>query len=243
MTRTLCTRPALAAVLGLTAAIGGVAVGYTAGTAHLHRWRARCAHWAHLATHDPLTGLLNRRGWTGRIAAAHTGVIGMLDLDDLKAVNDSRGHAAGDLMVATAAARAAAVIAAHAGLIARLGGDEFALWLPADRSPQSVPDAVREAISQPADHPILAGLRPAASLGLAGLDTAGPAVALQRADAAMYRAKRDGLGTAYYDPAIDHHSRRPRPRHRLRDQRTTQPTEHPAAQDDEPSHPPAGTGS
>lgn len=216
-----------AAVAGLA----GATTGYAVGVLQQRRWRARCARWAHIATHDPLTGLLNRRGWTDRMTTPRAGVIGILDLDGLKAVNDSQGHAAGDLLLTTAAARAAAVIAARAGLIARLGGDEFAIWLPAGCPPRPVADRLHKALSEPINHPALGRLRPAASLGVAELDTAGHGLALQRADAAMYRAKRDRLGTAYYDPHLDQHSHRARPRHRIRDQRGLLPHADPASGD------------
>jgi diguanylate cyclase (GGDEF)-like protein/PAS domain S-box-containing protein len=90
-----------------------------------------------LASEDTLTGIGNRRAWEERCIvelrrAARSGEplsIAMLDVDDLKAVNDSHGHAAGDrLLRGTAAAGGQAIRATD--FIARLGGDEFGLLLP-----------------------------------------------------------------------------------------------------------------
>ena len=87
-----------------------------------------------LAHTDALTGLLNRRGWDRVLADAQERVdafgdpvaIAIIDLDGLKAVNDTAGHAAGDRLLAeTAAALNSAATRVHR--IARIGGDEFAI--------------------------------------------------------------------------------------------------------------------
>lgn len=86
----------------------------------------------HLANHDQLTGLANRRKFTdvatrllaGTAAGATTLVL--MDLDGFKTVNDSLGHAAGDMLLKEVAERLRSA-AADACLIARVGGDEFAL--------------------------------------------------------------------------------------------------------------------
>jgi PAS domain S-box-containing protein len=80
---------------------------------------------------DPLTGLLNRRGWRERtdVPAAGPLVVVMLDLDHFKAFNDRFGHGAGDeLLRAFGVALAASV--APGSVVARWGGEEFALALP-----------------------------------------------------------------------------------------------------------------
>jgi len=80
---------------------------------------------------DPLTGVLNRAGWGRRMAQIEAGVIShpgvaivMLDLDDLKVVNDSQGHAAGDALLRLAAQTIASVLRGT-DAVGRLGGDEF----------------------------------------------------------------------------------------------------------------------
>ncbi|MGY6554698.1 MAG: diguanylate cyclase domain-containing protein [Wenzhouxiangella sp.] len=86
------------------------------------------------AATDALTGLANRRGWDERLAQeeARLHVLGelacviMIDLDDLKEINDSKGHAAGDeLLIRAAGALRASV--RQGDFVARIGGDEFAI--------------------------------------------------------------------------------------------------------------------
>lgn len=87
-----------------------------------------------MANHDPMTNLLNRRGFFGAIAELDTAglaalVVATADIDKFKSVNDTYGHAAGDVVlirVAEALRRAAGPTA----IVGRLGGDEFAAGLP-----------------------------------------------------------------------------------------------------------------
>jgi diguanylate cyclase (GGDEF)-like protein len=154
----------------------------------------------HAASHDPLTGLLNRRAFYQLGAALvadptrHPLIAVALDLDDFKQVNDRFGHAAGDQVLITAAQR----FATYAGddLVARLGGDEFAGLLT---SPTLDGRAVRHAIGRLADA-LAAPMRVAghsltvtASIGLVPVDGCTHlAEVLRHADAAMYRAKISG---------------------------------------------------
>ena len=139
---------------------------------------------------DALTGVLNRRGWD-RVCAVEdarlqrfgdpTSVI-VIDLDDLKAVNDEHGHAAGDRHLA-AAAGALRTVVRDADHLARTGGDEFAV-LATRIGPDEVELLVarlRQALSD-------AGIP--ASIGSAPYRIgAGLAVAVEEADAAMYQDK------------------------------------------------------
>jgi diguanylate cyclase (GGDEF)-like protein len=83
---------------------------------------------------DPLTGCYNRRGWTRLLKAeearcrryGHSAGVIMADLDNLKVINDSLGHDAGDALLARAA-RALASVVRHGDAVARIGGDEFAV--------------------------------------------------------------------------------------------------------------------
>ena len=147
-----------------------------------------------LAEHDELTGLHNRRGWVSALRRCSTvrsgdGPVAVLtlDLDDLKAVNDAQGHAAGDALLA----RCAAVVRRTSrvdDLVARTGGDEFAVLARAAAvSPAGdLERRVRAALAA-------AGV--AASLGMAlrrsGEDLIGT---WRRADAAMYADKRARRG-------------------------------------------------
>lgn len=96
----------------------------------------RIAHLEHEARTDPATGVLNRRGFEIELAAAlsratrrgERGVLVMIDLDGFKPVNDTHGHQAGDLILATVAH----LLGRHTrdtDAVARLGGDEFAVLL------------------------------------------------------------------------------------------------------------------
>ncbi|MGW7386874.1 GGDEF domain-containing protein [Streptomyces sp. NPDC054794] len=150
------------------------------------------------ARRDPLTGLATRDALTSRItqlAAARRELLHVLvaDADGLKTVNDSLGHAAGDLLIAAIGRRIGAWAQAHDGLAARLGGDEFGvvvLLSPADTVREV--RALRAHLAQPVDcGPEL--LRPAVSIGVArAVDLPGatdPSRLLRGADMAMYKVK------------------------------------------------------
>ncbi len=156
-----------------------------------------------LAYHDPLTGLPNRLLLQDRlfmaVAQAHRhgqrlGVL-FLDLDHFKTVNDTLGHARGDLLLQAVAERLRNVVR-EGDTVARLGGDEFVLLLPAVRR---VSDAVRVAekvlanLRQPFELPH-GPLAITASVGVCvypdhGTDAQG---LVSGADQAMYVAKREG---------------------------------------------------
>jgi diguanylate cyclase len=96
---------------------------------------ARRSERLHLEAHsDPLTQLANRRAWDRTLASeeercrryGHSAAVLIVDLDDLKRVNDSAGHAAGDALIQRAA-QAVRQAAREADLVARLGGDEFGI--------------------------------------------------------------------------------------------------------------------
>ena len=94
----------------------------------------RCAR--HLAYHDSLTGLANRRSLEEELTILTTavfdrdpiGAVLMLDFDHFKQINDVHGHGVGDEFLKTVAARMRQVVQ-NAGTVGRLGGDEFAIIL------------------------------------------------------------------------------------------------------------------
>ncbi|NHC12431.1 sensor domain-containing diguanylate cyclase [Motilibacter deserti] len=161
------------------------------------------AHLAHLALHDPLTGLANRRLLDDRLTQAlgaldRTGTqlaVLFIDLDGFKAVNDAHGHAVGDVMLREVADRLRTVLRA-ADTASRVGGDEFAVLAVDVTHGQA--ETLRERLLAALREPIgVAGaeLRPSASVGLT-MGSAGdsPADVLGRADRAMYdgRGRRRG---------------------------------------------------
>jgi diguanylate cyclase (GGDEF)-like protein len=162
---------------------------------------------ARQATHDPLTGLPNRRlliealitGLEDLGAGHRTGTLALMfiDLDRFKLVNDVLGHDAGDALLRTAAHRLRNAVRAH-DMVARFGGDEFVVLLRhvADRGELSdVAQRIIDAIAAP----IAVGSETAdvgASVGIAiaaGPDD-DPDALVRNADAAMYRAKEHGRG-------------------------------------------------
>jgi diguanylate cyclase (GGDEF)-like protein/PAS domain S-box-containing protein len=162
--------------------------------------RRQEAELRHLADHDPLTGLLNRRAFE-RALAQHVarvrryggeGAMLLIDLDGFKAVNDRHGHGTGDAVLTGAAERLRARLRTS-DLLARLGGDEFAALLPAaDRAgaehvARVAVEVVRD-LSPPTGPPVTA------SVGAAVIADPGTTVerVIEAADAAMYVAKRAG---------------------------------------------------
>jgi diguanylate cyclase (GGDEF)-like protein len=164
--------------------------------AGLHAEAARQRDLARAARTDPLTGLLNRRGFADAVADSRArsphGVLAYLDMDGLKRLNDRHGHAAGDAAIVAFAARVALGLGAEE-VAARLGGDEFAIWLPG--ATREAAQARVAALGTPgplAGFPLAGPEAVAASIGLAAVGV-GDALEplLERADAAMYERKRE----------------------------------------------------
>lgn len=169
------------------------------------------------ARQDELTGLLNRRAlledgrdMARRASTARPLALLLIDLDDFKVVNDTLGHAAGDVLLQ----RVATVLADSVrpqDIVVRLGGDEFAILVPDLPSA----DAAQERAVQ-----VLRQLRTAsfvvddvelvvdATIGMSLAPHDGTTVdeLLRRADIAMYQAKRRRGGVHRYDNAADNHS-------------------------------------
>lgn len=154
------------------------------------------------AYRDPLTGLANRRGFDERLAAAIEGaarevVVMFADVNGLKALNDARGHDAGDQALRTVSATLANA-SDDAVLAARIGGDEFGLVLE-DRDR---PAAAR--LAGGVDRRLETGCAVTLSWGIASTaEQPRTAHALMRAaDEAQYAAKRRGRSAAG-DPVAD----------------------------------------
>jgi diguanylate cyclase (GGDEF)-like protein/PAS domain S-box-containing protein len=157
----------------------------------------------HLADHDALTGLLNRRLLEDRLAQALTlarrneamVAVMLIDLDGFKAVNDQFGHLMGDYVLRTVAKRLKDCVR-ESDTIARLGGDEFVVLLAGQRSAEDSTVVAEKILGALAD-PVAAGGRKfeiGASIGISIFprDGANAEQLLKHADAAMYRVKEAG---------------------------------------------------
>jgi diguanylate cyclase (GGDEF)-like protein/putative nucleotidyltransferase with HDIG domain len=139
---------------------------------------------------DELTGLANRRAWFRRarqaLAAGEGGAVLFLDLDSFKQVNDTAGHATGDVVLS----HVATILSRH-GRAGRLGGDEFCLWVQGGLD--QARSAATAVIGDTRQFLEMAGL-PVAGLGVSigiALARAGEGLEdlLTRADGALYEAK------------------------------------------------------
>jgi MerR family transcriptional regulator, light-induced transcriptional regulator len=162
-------------------------------TADLARSLARQAiTYRDLAYTDPLTGLPNRRAFEDRVAEPRPGsepvALLMVDVDSFKAINDSRGHEAGDRVLARVA-KALTDTAREGDFIARFGGDEFAALLPATgiADAHRLAERLRQAVeaSDPED-PVTV------SIGVTTIEGDDLRRALLQADSALYEAKNSG---------------------------------------------------
>ncbi|MBO6542498.1 MAG: PleD family two-component system response regulator [Alphaproteobacteria bacterium] len=157
-----------------------------------------------MAVTDPLTGLYNRRYMTTHLASlmeegAHSGrplALMILDIDHFKAVNDTHGHAAGDEVLKEFARRVTNNVRGI-DLACRLGGEEFVVVMPDTdaETALTIAERLRNRIAErafPVDEETR--LSVTVSIGLAGAiwpDDTNDAL-MERADQALYKAKRDG---------------------------------------------------
>jgi len=146
-----------------------------------------------LARTDDLTTLPNRRRLISEIQsfATRQGSLLLLDLDGFKPVNDNYGHQVGDKILQQVAQRFTRALPSSA-LLARLGGDEFGILV--DGSNESVMEialALRGTLSYPF---VIDGQEITIGVSIGIADNDGAADLLQRADNAMYSAKRQALG-------------------------------------------------
>ncbi len=156
------------------------------------------------ATHDPLTGVLNRGGFGAGAsallaelqAAGRPVAVLMLDLDHFKRINDTLGHAAGDAVL-QAFATVAGRFRRESDLLGRLGGEEFVLLLP-DCTPEQargVAQRICDAFAgEPMQCPEGQPLAATVSVGVAhaARAPAAPDELLRRADRMLYAAKQAG---------------------------------------------------
>lgn len=171
---------------------------------------------AFLVHHDSLTGLPNRVGFDKRLAQLLEGsnhpspwfAMLYLDLDGFKSVNDTLGHAAGDMVLRAVSDRLRQQVGKEA-FAARLSGDEFAVLIPAATTVAAQAFAARiiEAISEPVEFGAAWPIRVGVSVGIVSSPEHGhdPAMLLARADAALYAAKANGKGrSCLFQPGLSH---------------------------------------
>jgi diguanylate cyclase (GGDEF)-like protein len=178
------------------------------------RQSVRTAEAEHLATHDSLTELPNRRWFQEEVNRAmrsstlsNAGLL-LLDLNRFKEVNDTLGHHHGDRVLRELGPRLRAAFRPE-DFVARLGGDEFAVFMPeADfTAVQHAVDEVQLALHTPIEADGIS-IELDASVGLAWYPFHGGDVdtLLERADVAMYRAKATQRQLVAYRPEDDYHS-------------------------------------
>jgi diguanylate cyclase (GGDEF)-like protein len=179
-------------------------------TRRIQRQIDRIEHQAH---HDELTGLPNRAGFREEVApglveawqAGDNAAVLLLDLDRFKEINDSLGHASGDQLLLAVTRRVEAAVGEDV-VVARLGGDELALFVPGGTAPEAMAlaDLVRATLEEPVSVEGVP-LMITASVGVAIYPEHGVSaeLLLQRADVAMYTAKRRRTGVELYDAAVD----------------------------------------
>lgn len=157
---------------------------------------------------DPVTGALSRAGFLAHAADAlarpappeEAAAFVVADMDNLKAINDALGHAAGDAALRAFVSRCRARLGqAHA--LGRLGGDEFAFYLPATTpaAAAALVESLRDSLAQPQRGDGYAS-RLSASFGIAACDGPSLESLLAKADAQMYADKRQRRALATAGP-------------------------------------------
>ena len=168
----------------------------------------RLAYW------DRLTGLPNRERFRDAVAEALSAswlndapvAVLTLDLDRFKRVNDVLGHALGNQLLQTVAARLQTRVQGPGQLVARLGSNAFAVLLPGldGAGALRVAQAIGEAFAQPlalGDQTV--DLSAGIGIACAPRDGSDPDVLISRSEIAMYAAKQRTNGPQLYDPALD----------------------------------------
>ena len=164
---------------------------------------------------DPLTGILNRAGYTEMVTKhfarwkRYGGALSLavIDLDLFKEINDRYGHAAGDKVLATVASKLKDMMR-ESDVLCRYGGEEFVLLLP-ETSVSDARTMLEKLRSHIADCPFRhkdTPVRVTMSCGVAQFQAADTIDGVfERADSAMYRAKQNGRNCVYteFDPLVE----------------------------------------
>lgn len=164
----------------------------------------------HLASHDPLTGLANRRQLADRLSdivrqygAMHeTVAVLFLDINKFKQVNDTYGHDAGDELLLAVATRLRSAVSPQT-LVCRTGGDEFVVVLERLAAAESAADEANRILKGVQTEPVRcrdATVYPSISMGgsCLGVDARTPDELLSQADLAMFEAKKSRMATCVF---------------------------------------------
>lgn len=167
----------------------------------------------HLALHDGLTALPNRTHFHERLEKALNAsdlqrpalALLYLDLDGFKAINDTHGHEAGDELLKIIAARLTRAVRGG-DMVSRLGGDEFACLVAGSIGRQHL-ERLAAKVFDAVSAPMKIGrlelrVRPSIGIAICPADGEAADALLNNADAAMYHAKRHGLGHAFFHDRI-----------------------------------------
>jgi diguanylate cyclase len=169
-----------------------------------------------LSSRDPLTGLANRRHFELALAreidrvarVGESALVLMVDIDRFKSVNDTHGHAAGDLVIQFVA-KALLDCVRPMDTVARFGGEEFAVILP--NCPPAFGKTVAERIRRKVEGgviPVTGGQQVSATISLGGAYApqwvrSSASLWIERADQQLYRAKAEGRNRACLEqPAV-----------------------------------------
>jgi len=186
-----------------------ILIGYY-GTSLRQKMYARNANLESEATHDPLTGILNRRALLSTIEEhislcqrkSIPACLAMIDIDRFKPVNDTHGHMAGDLILKSLVTFLLSKIRDSDKLV-RYGGEEFVLLLAATSLQEAIPQAERicHEIAHSTWPEVAADIRITISIGLTEIQADDqPQDAIVRADTALYTAKRNGRNRVVHVP-------------------------------------------
>jgi diguanylate cyclase (GGDEF)-like protein len=175
---------------------------------------------SHIALHDILTGLPNRKLFAEQMEFALTRIgakgglaVGYIDLDNFKLINDTLGHPVGDGLLKQVAERLTETLPET--IVARQSGDEFAIML-SDNDSQSDFVSFAEKLFHAFDDPFMVDghtipCQPSIGFAIAPADGNAVDELLKNADLALYRAKQEGKGCyQFFEPAMDEQARRRR---------------------------------
>ncbi|MEF1174134.1 GGDEF domain-containing protein, partial [Vibrio sinaloensis] len=175
--------------------------------------RSQIEHWEHyyrnMAEQDILTGLKNRLGCEKYVEqASRTSqyiALLLIDLDGFKAVNDTHGHAAGDLILTEIASRFSDLQAKSnvPGIVGRIGGDEFVMYLVLQNNDHNLLSTVAQQAIDLANLPSVYNgnsINVGCSVGIAVQASKGIVIEklLHRADQAMYQVKQEGKNSYHF---------------------------------------------